>query len=120
MLYKPTIAARDPPSVVTLLRCSREHPEWTTLLIGAVGDLHELLAGGETANAEAHAGEDPGDASGSADVFVIGRDLPASQSDPAGLDSVLRQVVSSGAASQAVQLPLSRVKSLAAQEATAT
>jgi len=35
MLYKPTIAARDPPSVVTLLRCSREHPEWTTLLIGA-------------------------------------------------------------------------------------
>jgi len=35
MLYKPTIAARDPPSVVTLSRCSREHPEWTTLLIGA-------------------------------------------------------------------------------------
>ena len=40
MLYKLTIAARDPPSVVVLERCFKEHPERTTLLIGAVRRSH--------------------------------------------------------------------------------
>ena len=40
------------------------------------------------------------------------------ESDPAGLDPVLRQVLSDGAASQVVQLPQSGAERMAASEAS--